>query len=156
MNTFDTGTMVAELTRDEGEVLKVYDDATGNLLKPGMVLKGNPTIGVGINLLAGITQAESDYLLTSRIAAVEDALDNSLPWWINLDPVRQRVLVNMAFNLGIDGLLGFPHFLQAMQTGSWATAAQEMQNSAWWNQVGQRAVRLQYMVLNGAVQPGTV
>ncbi|WP_338862872.1 hypothetical protein [Mycetohabitans rhizoxinica] len=31
-------------------------------------------------------------------------LDRHLPWWRSLDAVRQRVLINMAFNLG--GMLG--------------------------------------------------
>lgn len=152
----DMPTMEQELVRDEDNVLQVYDDATGNLLKPGMQVKGNPTIGVGINLLVGITQDESMYLLNNRIAAAAADLEEQVPRWENLDPVRQRVMLNMCFNLGIHGLLGFPHFLAAMQAGNWQVAAQEMQNSAWWNQVGQRAVRLQYMVLNGTVQPGVV
>lgn len=157
MSAIDVITMVAELTRDEGEVLKVYDDGTGNLLHAGMTIRGNPTIGIGRNLSGqGISAAEASYLLTNDIATASAALDANLPWWENLDPVRQRVIVNMCFNMGIAGLLGFPHFLAAMQAGDWQTAAAQMQQSAWWNKVGQRAVRLQYMVLNGAVQPGSI
>ena len=145
--------MEDELGIDEGNVLYVYDDATGNLIKPGSHVLGNPTIGVGRNLSGnGITPAESAYLLANSINLAIGNITQALPWANNLDPVRQRVLVNMCFNMGIGGLLGFPHFLTAMQAGNWQTAAQEMQNSAWWKQVGQRAVRLQYMVLNGATQ----
>lgn len=157
MSTFDPDAMVAELQRDEGEVLQVYDDATGNLLHPGIALRGEPTIGVGRNLLGrGITADEAMYLLNNDIQTVVGGLDLNFPWWENLDPVRQRVLVNMAFNLGIQGLATFTSFLAAMQAGQWAQAAVDMQNSRWWNQVGARAQRLQYMVLNGAVQPGSV
>lgn len=157
MSSVDVITMVAELTRDEGEVLKVYDDKTGNLLHTGMTIGGNPTIGIGRNLAGqGISAAEASYLLTNDIQTATAALDANLPWWENLDPVRQRVMVNMCFNMGIAGLMGFPHFLAAMQASDWQTAAAQMQQSNWWNEVGQRAVRLQYMVLNGAVQPGSV
>lgn len=157
MSSVDVITMVAELTRDEGEVLKVYDDKTGNLLHTGMTIDGNPTIGIGRNLAGqGISAAEASYLLTNDIQTATAALDQQLPWWENLDPVRQRVMVNMCFNMGVAGLMGFPHFLAAMQAGDWQTAAIQMQQSNWWNEVGQRAVRLQYMVLNGAVQPGSV
>lgn len=156
MSAIDVAVMQQELIRDEGEVLEVYDDATGNLLKPGMQVKGNPTIGVGRNLLVGISDSESAYLLNNDITNVCAQLDAQLPWWAQLDSVRQRVLVNMCFNLGIAGLLGFPHFLLALQDGQWAEAAVQMQMSAWWSQVGARAARLQYMVLNGAVQPGSV
>jgi lysozyme len=152
----DLPTMEQELIRDEGSVAQVYDDATGNLIKPGSTVRGNPTVGVGINLLAGLLPDEITYLLGNRIAVAAGELDEQLPWWENLDPVRQRVLINMAFNLGINGLLEFPNFLAAMQAGNWQEAAQQMQASQWWNQVGQRAVRLQYMVLNGAVQPGAI
>lgn len=157
MSSVDVITMVAELTRDEGEVLKVYDDKTGNLLHTGMTIGGNPTIGIGRNLAGqGISAAEASYLLTNDIQTATAALDANLPWWENLDPVRQRVLVNMCFNLGIAGLLGFPYFLAAMQADDWQEAANQMEQSAWWNEVGPRAVRLQYMVLNGAVQPGSI
>ena len=156
MSNFDGLLMQQELGIDEGNVLQVYDDATGNLLKPGMYIKGNPTIGVGTNLLVGITASESAYLCQNRIAVAVAALDANIPWWENLDPVRQRVMVNMCFNMGVSRLQTFVHFLAAMQTGMWAEAAVQMQQSAWWNEVGARAVRLQYMVLNGAVQPGSI
>jgi|HubBroStandDraft_2_1064218.scaffolds.fasta_scaffold50385_4 lysozyme len=153
---FDMSTMEAELRRDEAEVLQVYDDSTGNLLKPGAFIKGNPTIGVGRNLLVGISEDESTYLLGNDIATAAAGLDQHYPWWENLDPVRQRVMVNMCFNLGITRLGTFVHFLAAMETGDWQTAAAEMQTSLWFGQVGERATRLQYMVLNGTTEPGAV
>lgn len=152
----DMSSMLAELTVDESNVLQVYDDATGNLLKAGMFIKGNPTIGIGTNLVTGITQAESQYLCVNRINQAEQALNANCPWWSSLDEIRARALVNMCFNMGITRLMTFVHFLAAMQAGNWQEAGFQMQQSAWWNQVGQRAVRLQYMIVNGAVQPGAV
>jgi lysozyme len=75
--------------------------------------------------------------------------DRTLPWWRNLSPVRQRVLVNMAFNLGMVGLLTFKNTLGAMQNGSYAAAAAGMLSSKWATQVGVRAERLADMMRTG-------
>jgi lysozyme len=68
-----------------------------------------------------------------------------------LDPVRARVLQNMAFNLGIDGLLGFKNTLSAVKAKNWAAASQGMLSSRWAEQVGARAQRLAKMMRTGAV-----
>ncbi|QGZ66342.1 hypothetical protein FAZ98_31610 [Paraburkholderia acidisoli] len=65
-----------------------------------------------------------------------------LSWWRQLDEVRQRVIANMCFNMGIDKLLGFAHMLAALKLHNFAVAAAEMKNSKWFGQVGDRAVRL--------------
>lgn len=140
MNVFDLPTLVAELKRDEGVRLKPYTDTVGKL-----------TIGVGRNLSdVGITDAESTVLLQNDIQRTVAALDASLPWWRNLNPVRQRVLINMAFNMGMVGLLTFKNTLAAMQSGSYAAAAAGMLASKWATQVGARADRLAEMMRTGA------
>jgi lysozyme len=75
-------------------------------------------------------------------------LDVALPWWLNLDPIRQRVLANMAFNLG-PGLLEFRHTLAAMKAQDFAGAAAGMRQSAWATQVGARADRLAQIMDTG-------
>lgn len=138
----DHTAMQMELRRDEKEVLYVYDDSLGYA-----------TIGVGhcVDHRNGgaISPAASQFILEEDIANAIADLNNALPWWEQLDPIRQRVLVNMCFNLGIVKLQRFVKFLAAMRVGNWAVAAKEMQNSVWWGQVGARAVRLQQMVLTG-------
>lgn len=144
-DTYDRATLQAELTRDEGSKNTMYKDT-----------RGYWTIGVGHNLSIPQSDFTISALFEDDCNGAEASLDLRWPWWRNLDQVRQRVLLNMDFNLGGAGLAQFPKFLAAMQVGDWKTAAAEMQDSAWWSQVGARAQRLQYMVLNGAVQPGTV
>jgi lysozyme len=140
MNTFDMPTLLAELKRDEGVRLKPYTDTVGKL-----------TIGVGRNLTdVGISDDECTALLQNDIAKVLAQLDRSLPWWRKLDPVRQRVLVNMAFNMGMTGLLTFKNTLAAVQSGSYAAAAAGMLASKWATQVGARAERLADMMRTGA------
>lgn len=131
--------MRSELIRDEGMRLKPYRDTVGKL-----------TIGVGRNLDdVGITQTEAAHLLDSDIRRTAEELDRSLPWWRSLDEVRQRVLLNMAFNMGVTGLRGFKNTLAAVQAGKYEDAAAGMLASKWAQQVGQRAQRLADMMIKG-------
>ena len=81
-------------------------------------------------------------------AETEAWLDRNLPWWRALDPVRQRVMMNMAFNMQ-GKLLGFRNFLAAAQRRDWSTASAEMLDSLWARQVGDRAKRLASMMRSG-------
>ncbi len=122
----------AALVADENLKLKPYRDSQGVL-----------TIGVGRNLDAvGISRSEAFYLLDNDIdAAVRDCAAR-LEWFAALDPVRQGVLVQMAFNLGIGGVLGFPVTLAAVKRGDYVAAAAGMLASKWASQTGRRAARL--------------
>jgi lysozyme len=138
MGGYDLATLQAELVRDEGERLKPYKDTVGKT-----------TIGIGRNLEdVGISHDEALMLLANDIVRAELWLDRNLPWWRSLDPVRQRVLVNMAFNLG-GRLLSFKNTLKAVQAHDWHAAHDGMLDSLWARQVGARAKRLAYMMLTG-------
>lgn len=129
----------AMLLRHEGLRLKPYRDTVGKL-----------TVGVGRNLDdVGISREEALLLLRTDIARVEAALDAHLPWRAALDPVRGRVLVDMAFNLGVPGLLTFGAVLAAVRAGAWAEAADAMLRSRWARQVGRRAQELAVMMHTG-------
>jgi hypothetical protein len=54
---------------------------------------------------------------------------SALPWTKNIDPVRRAVLTNMAFNMGVDGLLEFHNTLAAIQSARWDSAANGLLNS---------------------------
>lgn len=123
----------------EGLRLKPYVDA-GNRL----------TIGVGRNLDdAGISKEEALLLLHNDIKRVSRELDERLPWWRSLSDTRQKVLISMAFNLGISRLMGFQNMLASLQEGDFAAAAGHMLDSRWASQVGNRALELAYMMENG-------
>lgn len=126
------------LQRHEGLRLVPYRDTTGHL-----------TIGYGLNLDAGISKAEAEWLLRTRVMAATEAVARSLPWWARLDEVRRSVLVDMAYNLGIAGLLKFRRTLAAIERGDYDAAARGMLASLWARQVGQRAVRLATMMRTG-------
>ena len=67
----------------------------------------------------------------------------------DMNHVRQEVLANMAYNLGEPRLSGFERMISAGETLNYYQMAQEMKNSKWYKQVGQRSVRLYYAMLNG-------
>jgi len=137
--TFDRAKLRAELERDEGRRSKPYRDTAGLL-----------TIGVGWNLDAnGLPAACIDHLLDRGIDDASAALDVIEHRWRELDADRQRVLLNMAFNLGAQRLARFTRLLDAIGDyldGQGAEAldraAAEMQASAWFSQVGERGKRL--------------
>lgn len=120
----------------------------GLRLKPYRCTAGKLTIGAGRNLDdAGISQAEALGLLTNDLGRVRRGLVAQYQWFPTLSPVRQAVMVDMAFNLGLLGIGGFPKFLHALRQGDWQAAATHMLDSLWARQVGQRATRLAQMVL---------
>lgn len=115
----------------------------GLKLEPYQCTAGKLTIGVGRNIEdIGITEDEARYLLDNDILRVCDELDRAVPWWRDLSDVRQRVMVDMVFNLGMSRFLQFKNFLAGVEAEDWDTAAEEMLDSRWASQVGQRANRL--------------
>ncbi len=138
--SFDKEVLLSELERDEALRLKPYRDS-----------KGLFTIGIGRCLdTTGISEAEARYLLSNDVTRTVADLDAHLAWWRDLDAVRQRAIINMAFNLGIGGLLKFERTLADLRAGNFVGAANGMLESAWSRQVGVRAQRLAKMVVAGA------
>ena len=131
--------LVRQITLHEGVRLRLYRCTAGKL-----------TIGIGRNIEdRGITMAEAELLLRNDLADVRNGLANALPWVATLDDVRQRVLIDMAFNLGIGGLLQFERTLAAVRAGEFKRAAGMMLQSRWASQVGERAQRLARMMEAG-------
>jgi lysozyme len=136
--------LAADIGHDEGLRLHAYPDpdtgdapwtigygCTGADIRPGLVW----------------TKAEADAALTRRIDQVQGQLESLLPWWREVNDPRQDVLVNMAYNLGVRGLLGFHSFLAAAQAGRNAAAADDLlisegRPTRWARQVHGRAARL--------------
>ena len=129
--------------RDSAGRLKPYRDSVGKL-----------TIGYGRNLDdRGITDAEALYLLRNDIVDVKHELDEHLPWWRQLDDVRQRVIADMCFNMGLAGLLTFHQTIAFVHAGQYPAASAGMLNSRWARQVGRRARRLAQMMETGQDVP---
>lgn len=135
LNILNVGKIAAQLRIDEGVVPHAYQDSLGYW-----------TIGVG-HLIdkrkgGGLSDKIIAWILYEDIQSKVGELDKKIPWWRELSGDRQDALVNMAFNLGTDGLLGFVKFIAMLKEGKYREASIEMLDSLWAKQVGDRAIRL--------------
>ena len=133
------------LKKAEGFRGHAYDDKTGERIKA----TGAVTIGYGRNLDANpISEFEAEIMLDKDIGrAVEQC--KQLPFFAGLDEVRSRAVVEMVFNLGIEGFKTFKNTIAAIDAKAWPLASHEMRESKWARQVGERAQELADMMLTG-------
>lgn len=142
--------MKTELTRqlrgDEGVKAHAYQDHLGFW-----------TIGVG-RLVderkagSGLRPEEITFLLNNDIDDRIRELGRRLPWFLDLDPARQGVLLNMSFQMGVDGLLGFKNTLKLVERGDYTQAAENMLLSKWAGQTPARAQRMAEQMRTGRWQ----
>ena len=139
------------LARHEGKRPRPYDDANGKTIGPSYrVIQGKLTIGIGHNLEDNpLPDHIIDLLLDSDVATVLSQLDASVPWWRNLDEVRQEALANMCFNMGIASLLGFRNTLRHLKEGRYPDAASGVRNSRYYRQTGRRGEEVARMIETG-------
>ena len=153
--------LLQELVKHEGLRLQVYQDTLGI-----------DTIGIGRNLKDrgiskeeldeldiptidhvyeyGITEADAMLLAENDVQIVEEELLRAHPCVEELDAVRQLVLVDMAFNMGVPRLCKFKKMWNAVHEKKFDIAAKEMLDSRWANQVKSRSVKLANAMHNGA------
>lgn len=121
----------------------------GLRLQPYKCSMGKTTIGYGRNLDdLGITEGEAEELLQNDIDTCLRQTE-LLPAYDDLDHLRQTVLINMLFNLGLPRLLKFKRMWYAIMGNDWESAANEMLASRWADQVGDRAKELAEMMRTG-------
>lgn len=133
---YNISKLKSQLQRHEGLRLKPYKDSVGVL-----------TVGYGRNLEEiEITEIQANEWLLDDVFSAEEELEAAYPWVNNLSEKRQRVLVNMSFNLGLTKLMKFKKMWAALEKGDMNDAAEEMLNSKWANQVGKRAEELAKMM----------
>lgn len=147
----NTENLTRQLGGDEGRRSKVYKDSLGF-----------DTIGIGRLVDAhkaggGLRNSEMDLMLSNDIEDRVVSLSKQLPWMLWLSEARQGVLLNMSFQLGVDGLLGFKNTLQMIKEGNFEAAAKGMLQSKWASQTPARAKRLSEQMRTDTWQytPGT-
>lgn len=142
--------MKSELTRqlkgDEAVRPQAYQDHLGYW-----------TIGVGRlidarKLGSGLRPEEITFLLNNDIDDRINQLSRRLSWFQDLDSARQGVLLNMSFQLGVDGLLGFVNTLKLVEQGNYSEAADNMLLSKWAAQTPARAKRMAEQMRTGIWQ----
>lgn len=134
-----------QLDRDEGNVPFVYKDHLGF-----------DTIGRGFLVDkrkgGGLRPEEIDFITNNRLAINSTEILRRAPWSAKLDPVRFAVLLNMAYQMGVDGLFGFVNTLKMIESGDYDSAATGMLNSLWAKQTPDRAKRLSKQMRTGEWQ----
>ena len=138
-----TPILLKDLERDEGLRLAAYQDGGGRW-----------TIGYGH--AEGVaegdiwTEDQAMSALHLDVAAAATQLDKALPWWRSLDDVRQDVMAELAFNMGIGTLSTFHGTLGFIRERDFHQASVALLMSRWASQVGERATRLAAMMKTGA------
>lgn len=138
LNPEDKLKLKALIIKHEGYRTHPYTDTVGKL-----------TIGIGYNLTDRglpdewiISQYERD------VAWFYAELYADFEWFKDLDPARQIALIDMSF-MGYKKLKGFKRMLAALAKRDYETAAKEMLDSKWAQQVGNRAIELSNIMRTG-------
>ncbi len=144
--------LLDQLVLHEGLELLPYKDSLGietigigrNLEHRGLSEVELAHIGKDISDICewGITKEQAYYLAENDIKIVEEEVCKEHPCVIELDEIRQRVIIDMAFNMGVPRLNKFVKMWKAIHEENFAEAKIQMLDSRWANQVGNRAVRL--------------
>jgi lysozyme len=128
-----------QLIIDEGVRLDVYEDSLGNL-----------TVGVGhlvqekdqLTFGQVITQKHCDALFAADLSRTIYSCERDIDGWNAFPDEIQEILVNMAYNLGITGLLKFVNTLKFLRNHQYDEAADALIDSRWYTQVGYRSKRI--------------
>lgn len=154
--TIDDQTCIQRLMVNEGCVLKSYKDSVGKLtIGIGRNLDDNPLSEeeicyVGHNCRTKfISNDQAAYLCRNDLKKVRADLDRELPWWRDLCPDRQYVMIDLCFNMGICTLLTFKRTLNSIAQGYYAKAGEQLLQSKYAKQVGKRADRNAYALRTG-------
>jgi len=127
------------ITRHEGYRKHAYRCPSGKL-----------TIGYGYNLDAGMPEDEARYLAGFRIRKLQLSMSARWPWFAGLAPTRKIALLDMAYQMGIDGLAGFEKTISMIETGDFLGASIEMLDSKWARHDSPgRALEIAEMLRNG-------
>lgn len=142
----DRAQLVEDLKHDEGWEPYPYRDTEGYL-----------TIGYGFlvdpNKPPGMPRSIGEIWLTHNVDQLYRAVRLSLPWFDSAPEPVQRALCNMAYQLGVSGLLGFKKTLLLIERGRYYEAADEALDSLWAKQTPNRARRVAGLIRSAASQP---
>ena len=132
----------AELTRDEGCTNVIYIDSVGKLTVGigHLIVPGDPEYGKPAGTKVSDTRVQElfEQDLSTALADCNTVFSN----FGTLPQEAQRIIANMMFNLGRPRFEGFKNFIAAVKAKNWSKAADEMVDSKWYGQVGDRSKRL--------------
>lgn len=136
----------------------------GKRYKPYRCTKGKRTIGIGHNIDANglpadiqayltqygcITDTMVDILYEFDVkAAIDDCL-RLYPGFEGFTHARKKALIDFLFNLGYDRARKFKNANAAINEERWQAAGENMKQSLWFTQVGDRAKEIIELLING-------
>jgi lysozyme len=130
---------------------KQQEEGNAFAKRPYRDSRGFLTVGWGRCLeTVDLSEDEADLMFANDIRTAEAGLSN-LTWWQSLDPIRRDVVSNMAFNIGLDGLLKFKHMIASIEAQDFDGAANAMLDSLWATQVKTRAITLAKIMSTGTL-----
>ena len=133
-----------EIKREEGWRGHVYQDSLGFwTIGYGFLVDSRK----GDKLPLSVAEQWLDYKIQEKI----DALDAALPWWKSQPDEVQNALLNMSYQMGVEGLLKFKNTLALIKAGKYADAADNALKSLWAKQTPERAKRVTEMIRNAGV-----
>ena len=111
---------------------------------------GFPTIGCGIlitrnksimhkDIVMRVPRPVAELWVELELKALHKELCKRVNYFSKLPIKKQMVLTDMAFNLGVNGLLKFKRMWAALKHKNYKFAAKEAKDSRWFTQVGRRA-----------------
>ena len=140
--------VVGHLKLDEG-----YSDT------PYYCSEGFPTVGFG-RKIGGKNERLPDYTTNECnelgwvercVKEIQDELKDLIAVFTKLDSVRQAVLINMAYQLGVVGLCKFQKTIGLIEDCFFEAASKEMLSSLWASQTPERAGRMANMMKCGKI-----
>lgn len=145
---------IEQLKRHEGFRTRVYKCTAGHdTIANGYNLDANPLALSNYEIVSfrknGISKEAAETLLKIHVAQIETTLTQQFHWFESLNEARRAVLINMTFNMGLAGLMGFKTTLRMIQAGDFEGAAKNMLLSKWATQVKGRATELAKQMQTG-------
>ena len=153
--------LIKQLAIHEGVELEVYEDTLGiETIGIGRNLKDRGIADLELAHLSksmdeiyqdGITEEDAYFLAERDIDIVEGELFAAKPICNRLDGVRQMILIDMAFNMGIPRLMKFKKMWANIEGNHYELAAIERLDSLWADQVKGRATKLSEAMKTGII-----
>lgn len=133
--------LVERLKAFEGFRRYVYECSEGRL-----------TIGYGTMIEEGghgIPEYIADLLLRDCLRTLKTRFE-AQRWYKALDDQRQSAILEMGYQMGFEGVLGFRRMIEAIEQSDWPRAKAEALDSRWATQTPGRAADVAERICRGA------
>ena len=121
--------LINSIKEHEGFVSDVYKDSLGF-----------DTVGYGTKM--PLSKEEAELILKHRLNDKTNKIIEKKPIILTLPQDKQFILFEMAYQLGVGGLLKFKKMWKAIEEKDYTEASVEMLDSRWANQTPSRAKEL--------------